>query len=173
MTTVYVPAWTARRMVAMFRKSQRFYDAIYAWKDYPAEVDRLLSIIRERVPEAGSLLDVACGTRKHLELLRDHYRVEGVDLDPEMIALARERLGSDVHLHVADMTNLDLGQTFDVVTCLFSSMAYAQTEDHLRAAVTALTRHVSTGGVLIVEPSSRRISGRRARYGPTSSISPT
>jgi len=37
----------------MFRKSQRFYDAIYAWKDYPAEVDRLLSIIRERVPEAG------------------------------------------------------------------------------------------------------------------------
>jgi ubiquinone/menaquinone biosynthesis C-methylase UbiE len=83
-------------MVAMFRKSQRFYDAIYAWKDYPAEVDRLLSIIRERVPEAGSLLDVACGTGKHLELLRDHYRVEGVDLDPEMIALARERLGSNV-----------------------------------------------------------------------------
>jgi SAM-dependent methyltransferase len=139
-------------MVAMFRKSQRFYDAIYAWKDYPAEVDRLLSIIRERVPQAGSLLDVACGTGKHLELLRDHYRVEGVDLDPEMIALAREHLGSDVPLHVADMTNLALGRTFDVVTCLFSSMAYAQTEDHLRAAVAALTRHVSTGGVLIVEP---------------------
>jgi hypothetical protein len=50
------------------------------------------------------------------------------------------------------MTNLDLGRTFDVVTCLFSSMAYAQTEDHLRAAVTALTHHVSTCGVLIVEP---------------------
>src|SRR5688572_6828476 len=104
-------------MVEMFRRSQRFYDAIYAWKDYRTEVARLLSIIRDRVPEARTLLDVACGTGKHLELLRDHYRVEGVDLDPEMIALAGERLGPDVPLHVADMTDLELGRRFDVVTC--------------------------------------------------------
>jgi SAM-dependent methyltransferase len=139
-------------MVEMFRRSQRFYDAIYAWKDYRTEVDRLLSIIRDRVPGARTLLDVACGTGKHLELLRDHYRVEGVDLDPEMIALAGERLGPDVPLHVADMTDLELGRRFDVVTCLFSSIAYAQTEDHLRAAAVAMARHVSAGGVLIVEP---------------------
>jgi SAM-dependent methyltransferase len=142
----------------MFRKSQRFYDAIYAWKDYPAEVDRPLSIIRERVPEAGSLLDVACGTGQHLELLRDHYRVEGVDLDPEMIALARERLGSDVPLHVADMTAFDLGRTFRRGHVPVQLDAYAGTEDHLRAAMAAMARHVSTGGVLIVEPS---LSGPR------------
>jgi SAM-dependent methyltransferase len=136
----------------MFRKSQRFYDAIYAWKDYPGEVDRLLSIIRERVPEARSLLDVACGTGRHLELLRGHFDVAGVDLDPDMVALAGERLADDVPLLVADMTAFDLGRTFDVVTCLFSSVAYAGTEDHLRAAVAAMARHVSTGGVLIVEP---------------------
>ncbi|MGH2738086.1 MAG: class I SAM-dependent methyltransferase [Actinomycetota bacterium] len=100
---------------------------MYAWKDYPAEVHRLLSIVRERVPEAGSLLDVACGTGKHLELLRGHFDEAGVDLDPDMIAPARDRLGEDVPLVVADMTELNLGRTFDVVTCLFSSMAYART----------------------------------------------
>src|ERR687892_45459 len=88
----------------MFRRSQQFYDAIYAWKDYPAEVERLVSIIRERSPQARSLLDVACGTGKHLELLRELFRVEGVDLDPEMIALSRQRLGAEAPLHVGDMT---------------------------------------------------------------------
>jgi predicted TPR repeat methyltransferase len=68
-------------MADMFRRSQRIYDAIYAWKDYPTEAERIDAAIRERRPDATTLLDVACGTGKHLELLRDRYRVEGVDLD--------------------------------------------------------------------------------------------
>jgi SAM-dependent methyltransferase len=136
----------------MFRKSQRFYDAIYAWKDYRADVDRLLTIIRERAPNARSLLDVACGTGKHLELLRDHFRVEGADVDPEMIAIAGERLGGGVPLHVADMAALDLDRTFDVVTCLFSSIGYVGSVERLDRAMAALSRHVAPRGVLIVEP---------------------
>jgi SAM-dependent methyltransferase len=139
-------------MVEMFRRSQRFYDAIYAWKDYRTEVDRLLSIIRDRVPEARTLLDVACGTGKHLELLGGHFRVEGVDVDPEMIAIAGERLGEAVPLHVADMTDLELGRRFDVVTCLFSSIAYVRTPDRLDRAVSSLARHSAPGGLVIVEP---------------------
>ena len=80
----------------MFRRSQHFYDAIYAWKDYRGEVDRLLSIVQKRVPEARSVLDVACGTGRHLELLRAHFEVAGVDIDPDMIAVARARLGDGV-----------------------------------------------------------------------------
>ena len=94
----------------MFRKSQRFYDAVYAWKDYRLEVDRLDRTIRERNPSATTLLDVACGTGKHLELLRHRYRVEGLDLDSEMLAIARRRLGPDVPLHARDMLGFDLGR---------------------------------------------------------------
>jgi SAM-dependent methyltransferase len=136
----------------MFRKSQRFYDAIYGWKDYPAEVERLESAIRARHPQARTLLDVACGTGKHLELLRDRYRVEGVDLDPEMLDIARARLGSGVPLHLGDMVHFDLGKRFDVVTCLFSSVAYAVTPERLASAIAAMARHVAPSGVLVVEP---------------------
>jgi SAM-dependent methyltransferase len=139
-------------MVPMFVRSQRFYDAIYSWKDYPAEIERLLPIIRERAPEARSLLDVACGTGKHLELLREDFRVEGVDLDPEMIEIARGRLGETVPLHVGDMTGFDLGRTFDVVTCLFSSIGYVRTRPCLRAALATMARHGAPGGLVIVEP---------------------
>ena len=135
----------------MFRKSQRFYDAIYSWKDYRTEVDRLDRIIRERNPGAGSLLDVACGTGRHLGLLRGGYEVEGIDLDPGMLAVARVRLPG-VTLHEGDMTSFDLGRRFDVVTCLFSSIAYTRTPELLHGAVAAMTRHLEPGGVLVVEP---------------------
>jgi SAM-dependent methyltransferase len=136
----------------MFRKSQRFYDAVYAWKDYRSEVDRLDRVIRERNPSARTLLDVACGTGKHLELLRHRFRVEGLDLDPEMLAIARRRLGPDVPLHSGDLVGFDLGREFDVVTCLFSSIAYARTADRLGAAIGSMARHVAPNGLLIVEP---------------------
>ncbi len=135
----------------MFERSQRFYDAIYSWKDYPAEVARLEQLIDARRPEARTLLDVACGTGKHLSLLRERFEVEGVDVDPRMVAIAQERLGS-VLVHSGDMATFDLGRTFDVVTCLFSSIAYTRTEEGLRGAVANLARHTAAGGLMIVEP---------------------
>lgn len=136
----------------MFRKSQRFYDAIYAWKDYPAEAERLATVIHQRVPDARTLLDVACGTGKHLELLRRRYDVAGMDLDPQMLEIARRRVGPDIPLHLGDMVDFDLGRRFDVVTCLFSSIAYARTPHRLDAAVAAMARHMAPGGLLVMEP---------------------
>lgn len=135
----------------MFTKSSRFYDAIYGWKDYPAEAEKLHTLIQARRPGARTLLDVACGTGKHLELLREHYEVEGLDVNPEFLAIARQRLPG-VPIHEGDMRDFDLGKTFDAVTCLFSSIAYTLTTANLGRAVAAMARHVAPGGVLVVEP---------------------
>ena len=115
----------------MFTKSARFYDAVYSFKDYAAESERIHALIEERSPGASTLLDVACGTGKHLELLRAWYEVSGLDLDPELVEIAKERLG-DVELHEGDMTAFSLGRRFDVVTCLFSSIGYVGTVELLR-----------------------------------------
>ncbi len=135
----------------MFRHSARFYDALYSWKDYAGECDRLRELIAERAPGARTMLDVACGTGLHLALLRDYFEVEGADLDPEMLTIAAGRLPG-VPLHEADMVTIDLGREFDVVTCLFSSVGYTVTVERLRQAFAALARHVAPGGVLIIEP---------------------
>lgn len=135
----------------MFSKTARYYDALYSWKDYETETERLVAIIDRYVPEAASILDVACGTGKHIELLRERFDVEGVDLDPELLAIARTR-NPGTKLHVADMTTLRLGIKFDVVMCLFSSIAYVGTLEDLRRAVAALADHVAPGGLLLIEP---------------------
>jgi SAM-dependent methyltransferase len=135
----------------MFLRSQRFYDAIYTWKDYPGEAAKLHALIKERNPGARTLLDVACGTGKHLEHLWEHYEVEGVDIDPEMVRIARARLPR-VPIHEGNMTEFDLGKEFDIATCLFSSIGYVGSEEKLHRAVTSMSRHLAPGGILIVEP---------------------
>jgi SAM-dependent methyltransferase len=135
----------------VFSRSARLYDALYGFKDYDAEAELVRAAIDARAPGARTLLDVACGTGKHLERLRARYEVEGLDLDGELLAVSRERLPG-VALHEGDMLDFDLGRTFDVVTCLFSSVGYARTADRLRQAVATMARHVAPGGLLLVEP---------------------
>lgn len=135
----------------MFSRSARIYDAIYASiRDYPKEAAELDRLIQERRPGARTLLDVACGTGAHLEHLPG-YELEGLDLDPEMLAIARERLPA-VRFHQGDMADFDLGKRFDAVVCMFSSIGYVKTEERLRTAAAAFGRHLEPGGVLVVEP---------------------
>ena len=137
--------------MTVFTKSAAFYDALYSWKDYQGEVEKLTAVIRSHVPDARTLLDVACGTGRHLELLSDGYRVEGLDLDAQLLAVARERLPG-VPLHSGDMRDFELGRRFDVVTCLFSSIGYVRDDDELDRAIAAMARHLSPGGLMVVEP---------------------
>ena len=135
----------------MFSRSARIYDAIYASiRDYPREAAELDRLIQERRPGARTLLDVACGTGAHLEHL-EGYGVEGLDLDPEMLAVARERL-PDVPFYEGDMAAFDLGERFDAVVCMFSSIGYVRTEERLSSAIASMARHLEPGGVLVVEP---------------------
>lgn len=137
----------------MYGKVARIYDLLYTGtgiKDYPAEADALHALIQEASPHARTLLDVACGTGAHLELLRRWYEVEGADISPEMLEVAKSRLPG-VPLHVADMRTLDLGKKFDAVTCLFSAIGYITEPAEMRSSIQHMANHVAPGGVLIVD----------------------
>ena len=135
----------------MFTKSVRFYDALYHFKDYGAACRQLHALIQDKVPGAKTLLDVACGTGKHLEQLREHYQVEGLDISSEMLEVAHGRC-PDVPLHQANMADFNLDHCFDVVTCLFSSIAYVKTPENLRRSISCMVRHLNPGGMLVIEP---------------------
>ena len=136
----------------MFDKTEAYYDAIYSWKDYKGESERIRAIVAERKRSPGrDLLDVACGTGGHIPYLKDHFDLTGVDLDPVMVEIARRR-APGMRFHIADMASLDLGRRFDVVACLFSSIGYMRTPDRLAQAIAAMARHVAPGGVLLVAP---------------------
>jgi SAM-dependent methyltransferase len=137
----------------MFTKSAAFYDAIYAarGKDYAAEAAWLRAAYRNVAAQSSRLLDVACGTGLHLSQLRNEFAVEGLDAEPAMIAIARERL-PDVPLHVARMQDFSVEGRFAIVQCLFSSIGYVVDEAELRATIARFAGVVERGGLLVVEP---------------------
>jgi len=136
----------------VFDRTAHVYDLLYATvKDYHAEATELAALIRERCPRATSLLDVACGTGRHLQELRSSFAdIAGIDVEPGMLEVARGRL-PDVRLELADMRAFELGRTFDAVTCLFSSVGYLSDLDDLTDAIARMREHVAPGGVLVVD----------------------
>lgn len=127
------------------------YDKIYNFKDYETESGQLHQIIQGLNPAASTLLDVACGTGRHLERLKAHYRCQGLDLSPALLQGARER-NPELVFQQGDMRHFDLGQRFDAVTCLFSAIGYLGGVEELNQAVTTMVDHLNPGGVLIIEP---------------------
>lgn len=138
----------------MFSKSAKFYDEIYSAidKDYAAEARKARQFIRKHMRSSGKrLLDVACGTGLHAEEFFRWYQVDGLDLDAEMLKVARKN-HPYIRFHQGDMADFNLGKTFDAITCLFSSIGYVKTIPRLRQAIRNMARHLSPGGVLLVEP---------------------
>ena len=136
----------------MYAEMAQYYDRIYSFKDYASETEKLIGWIKEHRQSNGiRLLDVACGTGQHLEHLGESFDVEGLDLSPELVELAQQR-NPGMTYHCADMRTFDLASSYDVITCLFSSIGYMTTIEDLRAAVANMARHLVPGGVLTIEP---------------------
>lgn len=136
----------------MFTKSAHLYDAIYSVRNYPDEARRLKATIAAHKRSLGNtMLDIACGTGGHVPYLRDNFVYEGLDLDSQMLDIARER-HPGIAFHQGDMVDFDLGRQFDVVVCLGRSIGSVKVVPKLEQAIATMARHLLPGGVLFVEP---------------------
>jgi SAM-dependent methyltransferase len=141
------------RSLMGYEEMSAVYDAVYvAMKDYAAEAERVRAVLeRCALRPVLDVLDMGCGTGLHDQYLKEHYRVEGADLSPSQLAIARRRC-PDLVFHQADMTNFELGRDYDAVICLFSSIGHVITEQRLHASIRAMARHVRPGGLVLIEP---------------------
>jgi len=138
----------------MFSKSFKYYDRIYCeFKDYEGEAKNLDGIIREKLPAAKTILDIACGTGEHARILTEEYgyAVDGVDVEPGFLEIAQEKCPAS-KFSLADMTDFDLGKQYDVVTCLFSAIGYVKTVENTTKAIASFARHLRPRGIMLVEP---------------------
>jgi ubiquinone/menaquinone biosynthesis C-methylase UbiE len=134
-----------------FIRSAELYDAIYSFKNYARESERLRTVINQVVPGAHTLLDVACGTGEHAKFLKQHYAVDGIDLNDDYLRAARLKNPAGNYTP-ADMMDFDLGGTYDVVCSLFSAIGIVRNFTRLERAIACMVRHVRPGGALIIEP---------------------
>jgi SAM-dependent methyltransferase len=138
----------------VFSEAPELYDSIYgAFKDYDSEARQIAELLRELAPNAHTVLDVACGTGEHaLRLSSVHgFAVAGLDIEPTFVELARAKV-PEAEFRTGDMADFELGRQFDVIVCLFSSIGYLTDPERVEAAARSFHRHLTPGGVAVVEP---------------------
>lgn len=99
------------------------------------------------------ILDAGCGPgRVGAELFRRGHEVVGVDVDPELIAAAREDHAGPTWLvgDLADLDNVDgLGEPFDVAVVAGNVLHFVAPGTE-RAILAGLRRRVRPGGAIVV-----------------------
>ena len=135
----------------LFKKFAKYYDKIYADKDYEHEAKIIKwAVKKHKISKGKKLLDVACGTGSHAARLKNKFTITGLDINPEMLKLARRKV-SRVKFIKGDMKTLALQDKFDVITCLFTSMTYNQNYEELENSLKNFFDHLKNGGVVIFD----------------------
>ncbi len=94
------------------------------------------------------VLDAGCGTgRLAIELDRRGFDVTGVDLDPTMLESARSK-SSSVTWHLADLSDVRLASSFDVVVLAGNVMIFLAPGTEA-ATIANLAEHLRPGGLLV------------------------
>jgi SAM-dependent methyltransferase len=105
-------------------------------------------VMRLRPPTSFRLLDAGCGTgRVGIELARRGADVVGVDLDPDMLEVAR-CTAPTLDWRLGDLTTLRLEQSFDIVL-LAGNVLVVVASGTEAAIVATMASHLAPGGLLI------------------------
>jgi ubiquinone/menaquinone biosynthesis C-methylase UbiE len=129
------------------------YDDFTAHHNYDLWLGELLPLLEKHVvPPGRRLLDVACGTGKSfLPMLGQGWEVTACDISASMVAIAREKVGDEVELQVADMRELPVFGEFDVVFCLDDAVNYLLDREELEQALNGMRRNLGPGGLLMFD----------------------
>lgn len=135
----------------LYRKFAHYYDLIYQWMDYEGEAEFVEKMVELHQKSPGNdLLDVACGTGNHSKYLTNSFQVVGLDINPEMMEIAQEKVPEMELIH-GNMREMNLEMSFDVIICLFSAINYNTSLNDLSKTLKRFYNHLKDGGVLIFD----------------------
>jgi SAM-dependent methyltransferase len=123
-----------------------YYEAVFPFRE------EVFAFLRSYLP-AGSrrILDVGCGTGHYCgRLAADGFEAVGIDLDPKMIAAARDRYPAPSFLCL-DMREVGtLSRTFDAAYCI-GNVASHLTQAEVRGFLGGLARILKPSGLWILQ----------------------
>jgi len=136
----------------LYKELAKYYDLVYSKKDYKKEAGSLRKLIKKYKRSKGNkLLEFACGTGGHIQYLLKYFNYTGVDLNEEMLKIAKEKVPGAV-FKKGNMITAKLNTKFDVILCLFSSIGYVKTYPNLKKTLKNFYDHLNPGGIVIFEP---------------------
>ncbi|WP_293789525.1 class I SAM-dependent methyltransferase [uncultured Pedobacter sp.] len=135
-----------------FNLYSQYYDLLYQDKDYGAEADYLHQLINRYRPKSTSILELGSGTGKHANLLAEkNYNILGLERSAEMVEIANRTKTKNVDFKIADITEFQTNQSFDVAVSLFHVISYLTDNQSLINTFKNVHRHLNENGLFIFD----------------------
>jgi SAM-dependent methyltransferase len=134
-------------MVA-YERFAAFYDAVM--DDPGPRAARVNAAIDSYRPDATSLLELGCGTGSILARLDTGATLCGLDLSPDMLAIAATKVPG-AQLVEGDMASFELGRRFDVIVCVFDSINHLLDVGSWTSLFARVHAHLTTGGLFVLD----------------------
>ncbi len=130
-----------------YKYFSNIYDKIYNNNKYFILADKFTPYLREN----AKLLDLACGTGTFLFGMHEKgWQISGLDLSPEMLAIAKEKFNSnkiDCNLYCQNMENFNIHKKFDLITCNFDSLNYILSLEKLKKVFENVNNNLTEKGM--------------------------
>ncbi len=131
-----------------YRRFSGFYDAVM--DDPSPRAQQVNDWVSRYLPDAFSLLELGCGTGSILKRLTSVPSLTGLDLSPEMLAVAQEKVPGARFIE-GDMKAFSLRETFDVVICVFDTMNHLLSFGDWQSMFDVVHDHLAEAGLFIFD----------------------
>ena len=131
----------------------RCYDRLTADVDYGKWADYVERHFRRRKRPVRCVAELGCGTGSLTKLLAERgYQVNGVELAPDMLAVAEQKCrGLGVLFLCQDMSRLTLLESADAVISCLDSVNYVTRPAALRRTFQRVYRALTPGGLFLFD----------------------
>ncbi len=130
-----------------------YYHQLYSHRDESEAEAFLKALVRTaEVPEAGKVLDLACGRGRHSRVLSKlGYEVYGLDYSSNNIQAAIELSEPSLHFKRHDMRDPFPWQNFDLICNLFTSFGYFPSDKEHLDTLTNCYHSMNPGAKMILD----------------------
>ncbi|MTI49839.1 MAG: class I SAM-dependent methyltransferase [Firmicutes bacterium] len=139
--------------MGFYEELSKYYDIIFPYSK--VKLDFILDKIEGEEPV--SVLDIACGTGSYsIELAKLGHKVSGIDLDEDMIRIAKEKSAefeNEIDFRVADMRDIKeiFDTTFDLIYCIGNSLVHLQSYEDVISELKLINEMLKEKGKLVIQ----------------------
>ena len=139
-----------------YKDFAKYYDIFYKKKDYKKEVEFLKKFIKKE----DKIIDVGCGTGIHASILeKDNYNIDGLDINVEMLNIARTRLRGN--LYNQNMLNINVNTKYDVIISMFAVINHLKNIKELENTLKNFKKILNINGKIIIDLHNPQSSGEK------------
>lgn len=139
-----------------YKEFAKYYDKFYQNKDYQKEVNFLKKFINK----TDKIIDIGCGTGIHASLLeKDGYNIDGLDLNQEMLDIAKNRLSSNIYNQ--NILDININNKYNIIISMFAVINHLKDTIELEQALLNLKKILLPNGKIIIDLHNPKSSGTK------------